>query len=54
MNAISPPWDDPRIAASMKTQLARRREILAAGDAPLGWKLGLAPAIGEVSLRFSH
>src|SRR5438477_12581716 len=45
MNATSPPWDDPRIAAGMNAQLARRRELLAAGETPLGWKLGLgAPA----------
>ena len=48
MNALSRPWDDPRIAAGMKTQLSRRRALLAAGDAPLGWKLGLgAPAAME-------
>ena len=48
MNATSPPWDDPRIAAGMQTQLARRRALLAAGEAPLGWKLGLgAPAAME-------
>ena len=47
-NALSRPWDDPRIAAGMKTQLARRRALLAAGEAALGWKFGLgAPAAME-------
>ena len=36
---------NPRIAAGMRAQLARRRERVAAGDAPLGWKVGFgAPA----------
>ena len=39
------PWEDPRIARGMSAQLARRRERLAAGDRPLGWKVGFgAPA----------
>lgn len=38
-------WDDPRIARGMKTQLAHRRGRIAAGEKPLGWKVGLgAPA----------
>ena len=38
-------WDDPRIARGMRAQLARRRERIAAGEAPLGWKVGFgAPA----------
>lgn len=51
MNATSPPWDDPRIAAGMKTQLARRRALLAAGEAPLGWKLGFGSPGGMEKLR---
>jgi 2-keto-4-pentenoate hydratase len=36
---------NPRVAAGMRAQLARRRERVAAGDAPLGWKVGFgAPA----------
>lgn len=27
MNPLSRPWDDPRIAAGMKAQLARRRTL---------------------------
>jgi 2-keto-4-pentenoate hydratase len=40
--------DDPRVARGMKTQLALRRARLAAGDKPLGWKVGFgAPAAME-------
>jgi 2-keto-4-pentenoate hydratase len=39
------PWDDPRIARGMQTQLVQRRARIAAGDSPLGWKVGFgAPA----------
>jgi len=39
-------WDDPRIVRGMTTQLARRKERLAAGDQLLGWKVGFgAPAM---------
>ena len=42
------PWDDPRIARGMPLQLAKRRERIAAGEKPLGWKVGLgAPATME-------
>jgi 2-keto-4-pentenoate hydratase len=32
--------DDPRIAAGMAALLARRRERIAAGERPIGWKVG--------------
>jgi 2-keto-4-pentenoate hydratase len=35
-------WDDPRVARGMRAQLEKRRERLAAGDKPLGWKVGFA------------
>ncbi|HZQ13239.1 MAG TPA: hypothetical protein VFB31_10575 [Pseudolabrys sp.] len=39
------PWEDPRIKRGMTAQLAKRRERIAAGEKPLGWKVGLgAPA----------
>lgn len=42
------PWDDPRVARGMKAQLAKRRERIGAGEAPLGWKLGMGvPAMME-------
>ena len=42
------PWDDPRIARGTKAQLATRRARIAAGEQPLGWKVGFgAPAMME-------
>jgi len=42
------PWEDPRIAKGMAAQLATRRARIAAGERPLGWKVGLgAPASME-------
>jgi len=32
-------WEDPRIKSGMRQQLRWRRELLAAGKTPLGWKL---------------
>ncbi len=57
------PWDDPRIARGMEKQLATRRQRIAAGEKPLGWKVGLgasavmqrlglaAPAVGYLMQR---
>src|SRR5499433_974035 len=40
--------DDPRLVRGMTAQLALRRQRLAAGDRPLGWKVGFgAPAMLE-------
>ena len=40
------PWDAPLIKKGMTAQLAKRRERIAAGEKPLGWKVGLgAPAV---------
>lgn len=40
-----PLWTDPRVVRGMTTQLAMRRARIAAGEEPLGWKLGFgAPA----------
>jgi 2-keto-4-pentenoate hydratase len=33
-------WEDPRVAKGMTAQLAERRQRLAAGEKPLGWKMG--------------
>jgi 2-keto-4-pentenoate hydratase len=39
-------WDDPRVARGMQAQLELRRKRCAAGDTPLGWKVGFgAPAM---------
>lgn len=45
---MSAPWDDPRIRRGMAEQLAKRRARIAAGEKPLGWKVGFgAPAMME-------
>ena len=45
---VSAAWKDPRIARGMKAQLERWRERIAAGEKPLGWKVGFgAPAAME-------
>ena len=42
---VSAAWKDPRIARGMEAQLDRWRERIAAGEKPLGWKVGFgAPA----------
>jgi 2-keto-4-pentenoate hydratase len=39
------PWDHPLIKKGMTAQLANRRARIAAGEKPLGWKVGMgAPA----------
>src|SRR5260370_35806157 len=35
-------WEDARVVGGMRAQLEMRRARLAAGDAPLGWKVGFA------------
>jgi 2-keto-4-pentenoate hydratase len=45
---LTRPADDARVARGMRAQLALRRERLAAGDRPLGWKVGFgSPAAME-------
>jgi 2-keto-4-pentenoate hydratase len=45
-------WDDPRIARGMQKQLADRRARIAAGETPLGWKVGLGakPAMERLGI----
>jgi 2-keto-4-pentenoate hydratase len=39
-------WEDQRVVRGMRAQLGARRKQLAAGDRPLGWKVGFgAPAM---------
>jgi 2-keto-4-pentenoate hydratase len=48
MKPLTGPWEDPRIKAGMTAQLAQRRARIAAGEKPLGWKVGFgAPAAME-------
>src|SRR4051812_49083230 len=46
-------WDDPRIARGMEKQLATRRARIAAGEKPLGWKVGLGapPAMERLNIK---
>jgi 2-keto-4-pentenoate hydratase len=46
-------WDDPRIARGMGTQLAVRRARIAAGEKPIGWKVGLGapPAMERLKIK---
>jgi 2-keto-4-pentenoate hydratase len=45
---MSNAWEDPRIQRGMTEQLAKRRARIAAGERPLGWKVGFgAPAMME-------
>ena len=46
-------WDDPRIARGMEKQLSARRARIAAGEKPLGWKVGLGapPAMERLKIK---
>lgn len=44
-------WDDPRIARGMAAQLRLRRELLASGQKPLGWKLAFGGPAAMERLR---
>ena len=33
-------WEDPRVKRGMAVQLKRRRELIAVGGKPIGWKIG--------------
>ena len=46
-------WDDPRIKRGMQQQLRWRRELLAAGKAPLGWKLAFGGPAALERLRIN-
>ena len=46
-------WDDPRIARGMEQQLNQRRARIAAGEKPLGWKVGLGakPVMERLAIK---
>jgi 2-keto-4-pentenoate hydratase len=46
-------WDDPRITRGMEKQLAERRARIAAGEKPLGWKVGFGakPAMERLNIN---
>ena len=50
---MSQAWDDPRIKRGMEQQLRWRRELLAAGKQPLGWKLAFGGPAALERLRIS-
>src|SRR6266436_8275916 len=50
---MSQAWDDPRIKSGMEQQLRWRRELLAAGKQPLGWKLAFGGPAALERLRIS-
>lgn len=45
--------DDPRIASGMVTQLAARRQKIAAGETPAGWKVGFGAKAAMEKLGIS-
>ena len=46
-------WDDPRIVNGMRQQLRWRRELLAAGKKPLGWKLAFGGPAAMLRLQIN-
>src|SRR5882757_8964284 len=50
---MSQAWDDPRIKSGMEQQLRWRRELLAAGKQPLGWKLAFGGPAALERLRIN-
>ena len=46
-------WDDPRIFRGMTAQLKLRRELLAAGHEPLGWKLAFGASVAMERLHIT-
>jgi len=50
---MSQAWDDPRIKNGMQQQLRWRRELLAAGKQPLGWKLAFGGPAALERLRIN-
>lgn len=46
-------WEDARIERGMREQLQRRRELMAAGGKPLGWKLAFGGPAAMERLRIN-
>ena len=46
-------WEDPRIKSGMEQQLRWRRELMAAGKKPLGWKLAFGGPAAMERLRIN-
>jgi 2-keto-4-pentenoate hydratase len=50
---MPPAWEDPRINRGMEQQLRSRRDLLAAGGKPLGWKLAFGGPAALERLRIN-
>jgi 2-keto-4-pentenoate hydratase len=50
---MSQAWEDPRIKSGMQQQLRWRRDLLAAGKKPLGWKLAFGGPAALERLRIN-
>jgi 2-keto-4-pentenoate hydratase len=50
---MQPAWEDPRIKSGIEQQLRWRRELLAAGKKPLGWKLAFGGPAALERLRIN-
>lgn len=51
MDQAEPVWLDPRVVRGFERQLKRRRDDLAHGSRPLGWKTGLASPAAMAALK---
>lgn len=50
---VTPAWKDPRITSGMQKQLLHRRELLQAGEKPLGWKLAFGAPLAMERLHIN-
>jgi 2-keto-4-pentenoate hydratase len=46
-------WEDPRVQRGMEKLFAKRRELTAAGDQPVGWKIAFAAPAFQQSLNLN-
>ena len=50
---MNPPWTDKRIEMGMRQQLRQRKELILAGQTPLGWKLAFGGPLAMERLQIS-
>ena len=50
---MNPPWIDKRIDLGMRQQLRKRKELILAGQTPLGWKLAFGGPAAMERLQIS-
>jgi 2-keto-4-pentenoate hydratase len=46
-------WEDPRVQRGMEKLFAKRRELTAAGDPPIGWKIAFSAPAFQQSLNLN-